>query len=357
MLRISAHNFIDKDDYFGTLIKKISLKNFKNICLCYISNPVVIKMLIEKFSNCNITVIDLGYICNKIKKAFPNVEVIANDFQNESDNKDEEPIVNILKSINNMFDLIIANSPYNIGNFIISEAIKHLTDNGIASVLMPLSYYNKKDELYRYIEDFELANPKLFQDAVITENLCICTLNKKEINKYSWMDLVLESVDQKYIEYYKWNIEHYKGLIMKRGDYKKPEDFDVYTDFWETCKCFSSLGGGGFGSNGGGYKWNVLYDNSKVNAGIGCIHFDTKLAKDNFCKWWYFGKKGERLASKVALGIHMGGSVGPNTRIAIPQIEWTLILDKYPNYEKDPDTYVLKEMGLKLDENGVIVKE
>ena len=221
--------------------------------------------------------------------------------------------------------------------------------------LQPLSQYKRKD-LYRYVDSFELADPKLFEDAVITENLCICTLKKNIADKYSWLDLVLASCDQKYIEYYKWNIEHNKGIVMTQMSYKKPEDLDVYTDFWETCKCFSSLGGGGFGSNGGGYKWNVLYDNSAVNAGIGCIHFSTKLAKDNFCKWWYFGKKGERLASKAALGIHMGGSVGPNTRIAIPQIDWEHISDnelwKAGNY----DDAVLSEMGLKWNENGVIVK-
>ena len=222
-------------------------------------------------------------------------------------------------------------------------------------VLMPLSKYKK--DLYRHVETFELADPKLFKDAVITENLCICTLRKKEINKYSWQDLVLKSVDQRYIEYYKWNIEHYKGLRMTQKVNMKPEDFDVYTDFWETCKCFSSLGGGGFGSNGGGYKWNVLYDNSAVNAGIGYIHFGTKLTKDNFCKWWYFGKKGERLASKTALGIHMGGSVGPNTRIAIPQIDWSNIhINQKDLWDKgDYDSAVLSEMGLKW-KDGVIVK-
>ena len=38
--------------------------------------------------------------------------------------------------------------------------------------LQPLSQYKKK-ELYEHVETFELADPKLFEDAVITENLCI----------------------------------------------------------------------------------------------------------------------------------------------------------------------------------------
>ena len=44
-------------------------------------------------------------------------------------------------------------------------------------VLQPLSQYKKK-ELYRHVETFDLADPSLFEDAVITENLSICLLNK-----------------------------------------------------------------------------------------------------------------------------------------------------------------------------------
>ena len=82
---------------------------------------------------------------------------------------------------------------------------------------MPLSQYKKKD-LYRYVDLLELADPSLFEDAVITENLCICTLKKNIVDKYSWTDLVLKSVDQKYIEYYKWNIKNNKGRIMKLSE-------------------------------------------------------------------------------------------------------------------------------------------
>ena len=69
-------------------------------------------------------------------------------------------------------------------------------------VLMPLSQYKKK-ELYRHVDLLELADPSLFEDAVITENLCICTLKKENLYKYSWIDMTLASYDQKYVEYYK----------------------------------------------------------------------------------------------------------------------------------------------------------
>lgn len=243
---------------------------------------------------------------------------------------------------------IVMNPPFSLGNEIVSTVKEYLTDDGKAVIIMPLNQYKGKD-LFKHIEQFELADPKVF-DAVITENLNISTVTKKKQNKFNWQELVLESCDQNFRKFYDWNITNTKNIIMKQMSYKNPEDFDVYLDFWETCKCFSSLGGGGFGSNGGGYKWNVLYDNSSVNAGIGHIHFNTKQSKDNFCKYWYNGKKGESLSSRMALGIHMGGSVGPNTAIAIPQIDWETI-DQHPLWNTDVDAAVLDTMGLKWDDN------
>ena len=53
----------------------------------------------------------------------------------------------------------------------------------------------------------------------------------------------------------------------------------------------------------------------------------------------------------------MGGSVGPNTRFAIPQIDWENIhINQKGLWDKGLyDEAVLSEMGLKM-ENGVIVK-
>ena len=50
---------------------------------------------------------------------------------------------------------------------------------------MPLSQYKKK-ELYRHVETFELADPKLFEDASISNNLCITICRNKFVDKYSW---------------------------------------------------------------------------------------------------------------------------------------------------------------------------
>ena len=219
---------------------------------------------------------------------------------------------------------------------------------------MPLSKYKKK-ELYRHVDSFELANPKLFEDAVVQENLSICTLKKDIADKYSWMGLVLKSVDQRYIEYYKWNIEHNKGLTMKCSNYKPVSYFDTKLDFLETSRCFTAASGGGFGSNGLGYRWNILHNYSSVNAHNGQIRMPSERARDNLAICWYNGKKGESFISKVILGVHLA-EASSEYYFAIPQIDWEHISDnplwKAGNY----DEAVLSEMGLKFDENGVIVK-
>lgn len=257
------------------------------------------------------------------------------------------------KSLDMQFSGMVINPPYAIGNKIIAEVVKHLSDDGKAVVIQPLSQY-KNQKLFENIESFELADPKLFEDAVITENLNISVVTKKKQNKFTWQELVLESCDQNFRKFYDWNIVNSRDIKMERKDYSNPQNFDVYKDFWETCKCFSSLGGGGFGSNGGGYQWNVLYNNSHMNAGVGMIRFNTKKEKDNFCKYWYKGGKGKELASRMALGIHMGGSVGPDTLLAIPQIDWETI-DQHPLWNTDVDAAVLDVMGLKWNEDKTII--
>ena len=222
--------------------------------------------------------------------------------------------------------------------------------------LMPLSQYKAKS-LFKHVESFELADPKLFEDAVITENLSICTLKKENADKYSWTDLVLKSVDQRYIEYYKWNIKNNKGLFMKQSNYKSVSYFDTKLDFLETSRCFAAAGGSGFGSNGLGYKWNILHDYSSVNAHNGQIRMPSEQARNNLAIFWYNGKKGESFISKVILGVH-SAMASSEYYFAIPQIDWENIhINQKELWDKgDYDNAVLSEMGLKFDENGVIIK-
>ena len=256
------------------------------------------------------------------------------------------------------FDKIIMNPPYNLGNKITEAALSVLEDNGECICLQPLSQYKKKD-LYRHVDMFELADPSLFEDAVITENLSICSLKKGNVDKYNWMDLVLKSVDQRYIEYYKWNVENYKGIFMKQSNYKPVSYFDTKLDFLETSRCFAAAGGSGFGSNGLGYKWNILHDYSSVNAHNGQIRMPSEQARNNLAIFWYNGKKGESFISKVILGVHLD-EASSEYYFAIPQIDWSNIhINQKELWDKgDYDNAVLSEMGLKWNiDKTVIVKD
>ena len=258
------------------------------------------------------------------------------------------------------FDLIIANPPYgSLGNPIISEAITHLIDNGAASVLMPLSCY-KKNELYRHVETFELANPKLFEDAEITGNLCICMLQKKEINKYSWQTLVLESVDSKYRLVYEYNILHFDEykLYPTQKVYITKDDLDVKTDFIDSSRVFSSSHGAipSFRKQSDCYKYNTQYNESCINKGILVIKFTSEKAKQNYCKFAYnyetLEERNTHLCGKLMKGLRIV-SAAQEYYFFIPQLDWGNIhINQKELWDKGLyDEAVLAEMHLKWNDD------
>lgn len=225
-------------------------------------------------------------------------------------------------------------------------------------VLMPAPQYRVKG-LYEYVGSIEGVDSKVFKGAVIGCNLSMAECYKNRANKYTYRGILLACSDKEYLEYYKWNIEHDRNIVIKRADnmlFTAPDSLSPDLDFIETARCCKG-GGSGFGSGGYGYKWNVTktdLNNGQITRAFS-IHFNTKLAKDNFAKWWYSGSKGKRLASKVVMGVPFSAISG-SASFVIPQIDWEHISDneiwKTGNY----DEAVLSEMGLKWNENGVIVK-
>ena len=218
-------------------------------------------------------------------------------------------------------------------------------------VLMPASQYRIKS-LYEYVGNIESVDSRAFKDISMGCNLSLAECYKNRTNKYTYRDILLACSDKEYFEYYKWNIEHDRNIVIKGADnilFTAPDSLSPDLDFIETSRC-GKESGGGFGSGGYGYKWNVTktdLNNGKIAFAFS-IHFNTKLAKDNFAKWWYSGKKGERLASKVVMGVPFS-SIAGNVSFVIPQIDWENIsnnpLWKAGNY----DDAVLNEMGLKME--------
>lgn len=255
-----------------------------------------------------------------------------------------------------MFDFIIINPPYAIGNKVIAEVVTHLKDNGKAVVIQPLSQY-KNQKLFEHIETFELADPKIFGNAVITENLNISVVTKEKQNKYNWQELVLESCNQDYRKFYEWNIAHNRGIAMLTISYKPLSYFNPITDFIETSRSFSESSGSGFGKNGLGFQWNVLNNYTKINAEVGLIRLHNQREVKNLSKFWYNGKKWQSLCSKLILGVHVVHA-SREYYFAIPQIDWETI-DQHPLWNTDVDAAVLDAMGLKwnIDKTVIVDKE
>lgn len=224
-------------------------------------------------------------------------------------------------------------------------------------VLMPASQYRMRG-LYEYVDSIESVDSMVFRGVRMGCNLSLAECYKNRANKYTYRDILLACSDKEYLEYYKWNIEHDRNIVIKRADnilFTAMDSLSLDLDFVSTTRCCKD-GGGGFCLGGYGYKWNVTktdLNNGRITHTF-IIHFNIKLAKDNFAKWWYNGRAGERLASKVVMGAPLS-SIAGNASFVIPQIDWENISDnklwKAGNY----DDAVLSEMGLKW-QDGVIVK-
>ena len=227
-------------------------------------------------------------------------------------------------------------------------------------VLMPASQYRIKS-LYEYVDSIEGVDSRVFKGAIIGCSLSLAECYKSRANKYTYRGILLACSDKEYLEYYKWNIEHDRNITINRADnilFTAPDRLSPDLDFIETTRCNKDRGGG-FGSGGYGYKWNVTktdLNNGRITFTFS-IHFNTKLAKDNFAKWWYYGRVGERLASKVVMGVPFS-SISGNASFVIPQIDWENIhINQKELWDKGLyDDAVLNEMGLEFNENGVIVK-
>lgn len=251
-----------------------------------------------------------------------------------------------------MVDCVIMNPPYSVGNKVTSTAIKSCSR---CICLMPLSCYKKKsDELWRYVESMDLADPKMFADAVITDNLCICALCGSAVDQFkSYDDMAMESYDPRFKVFYEYNNAH--KVYDWHSIYKKSYlDLNIDTDFVELDRLADARGGSGYGTGGCGYKWNVLKDGYQDcwASSIVCIHFETDRQKDNFAKWWYQGAKGTSFSSIVNLGLN---SRTPSS-LAIPQISWEAISETPLWKEGKYDEAVLDAMGLKWDGDRIVKK-
>lgn len=309
----------------------------------------------------------------ELKKAYPNKkfyyvetedlkDVYGVDTEDTIYIKEEEELAEIMSKFRK--PKLIINPPYSIGGKIVAKCME-VYPTAKYSILMPLAQYKtakiKNHKLYEYINTIDFVGGDGF-DAVITENNAIVTLTKKPDSTKTYLDYMLDSCDKRYKEFYSWNILNNKGLAMERRDSKSNTplpDISLETDFIETGRCCTIKGGAGFGTNGYGYKWNVLrkdVENEWLHC-MGVIHFKTKQEKDNFANYWYAHKKFEGIASNAWHYANVV-SVSSSYYYVIPQIDWDSIhINQKALWDQGLyDEAVLAEMGLKWD-GDTIVKE
>ena len=267
------------------------------------------------------------------------------------------------------FDKIIMNPPYcnGLGGKITFETISLLKDDGNCICLMPLSNYkNKSAELWRYVKTFELADPKLFVDAKITENLCICTLENKNVDKYrTYEELSLKSYDPRFKAFYEVNKPNGTFYDAGQSCANNKKIFD-WNDTWVySCRAAAD---GVHTEDAFDRRWNLAESRVEIDdiqkpgkdgngryslCVVKFVNGDTRKSCKNLSTWFYtYGKNG--LADKLLHGLRKkSGNIEP----AIPQIDWETISDTPLWKEGKYDEAVLLEMHLRWNDEKDCIEE
>lgn len=252
-----------------------------------------------------------------------------------------ERLQDMNNTMNDKFDLVIANPPYEIGNAVITETMKHCEE---AVVLMPASKYKK--DLFNFVFDCVDVDASLFDSCAIPGRLSICCLNKNSNVFKSYDAFLIETTKSNLKPLLQYNIDKrdifkYSAVNCNRESVNiSPEDTfllgcldtDLSTGRWA-------------------YEWNVLKNASIIdrdghtskNGILSCIFFtfNSSQEKENFTAWIY----GSVLMNMFfeAYSKEFGG--GTHWRLLFPRIDWSRTDVEYT------DEYVLEQMGLKWNEN------
>lgn len=219
--------------------------------------------------------------------------------------------------MNDKFDLVIANPPYEIGNQVIAETMKHCEE---AVVLMPASKY-KKDSLYKVVTSFEVLPwheyKECFGDADTHVHIATCK-NNNESEYASWTEFELNTYDQKWIRYYREN-------LRRKASWECSYRVDAYhpceSTFLLTIR--SCVDGVHKTKNCLDFHWNIeeICDYSKFPSSTGAqavfTTFKSHQEKHNISSWWYKSL----IASQLVRGINKQSL--SETYSFLPKVDWT----------------------------------
>ena len=281
-------------------------------------------------------------------------------------------IVRLEESMEDKFDLVIANPPYEIGNAVITETMKHCDE---AVVLMPIAKY-KKDNLYKMINPGcveSIHDCTLFDGAATFPEICNLKSNRNYFESYKDFEIKV-IYDKKLLKFWeqqtkrlknKTYIAHMCGVnknIQKNLDSRTCHTTGIYapavvlangvTDILNKDKSFRE--------DLPQYIWNFLKPDKKIYEVFGTdpnqtltqsvTIFKSELEKDNFVKWWYSAQLSGKyrlqgLSSILLRSLNRHTSVAFD--YAIPNVDWT---------KSWTDEEILKDYGYTDEEISEILK-
>jgi len=295
--------------------------------------------LIKEFTKKSIT--DITYCCTvKDKKLFDNIVYYIKNAFACYDLKFK--MVEELKDME--FDYIVANPPYSMGNSITKFVVENVAFKSYIN-LMPLSCY-KAQELYKNVTNLELADPKWFEDAAITDNLCICNLIKNITTK-NYIDLSLDTYQKEYREFYRLNslAYHYElsNFNYAGGKTKIDSSYNQNCIFCITARTITDGVHNSFADDAFDVKWNIyksvsfkdIHIYTQGGSAVGLIYFMTEQECANFTTFWYKNP----LMHKLIRGLNKRGGM---VNLALPRLDWSKDRD-YEHLTVEDLITILKE--------------
>ena len=345
----SAFHLLDKESTIPNIIfDKVENKDPKTILViddltCEIAREFLNAEVTLALSSYRVPDIVYNIVKARIEKYFSDVKKSIKVVQLKE-----------IYDMENKFDLIIANPPYNMGNTIISNCVDKAKE---CVVLMPFSKY-KANELYKHVLSLEIVDPKAFKDAVITTNLCVCKLIPNKIER-TFEELEIETFDQRYREFYELNQKmpnkityphatfFYDGADKNAYETAKNDLINWWKDHNKKfCLTWRAVLDGTHSCDGDAYDvlWNVKkqldMDNLPISQclkrnntmiTISLVDFKTEKECSNFTKFFYANGKDGLMNALVKGMKKVSGTIQP----AIPNIDWSIDRDyEHLTYEE-----------------------
>lgn len=235
-----------------------------------------------------------------------------------------------LNTLEQKFDLIIANPPFSIGNDVIRTCLPYCEE---AVVLMPGSDYRKKNLHWNVREIFSTSEgSKIFgSESASIVDVTIARLTNEKIKTDYDTQFVLYRYDPLVIKFVKENIKlplSYTKLCSG-GDRLDLRTISLEKTFVVSGRVLDD--GVHTKPTSSDYVFNYLKKiPEKPTYGCAIINFPSEICKNNFSKFWYKNP----IMNMLLTGAH-SSSVRTELNNLIPRIDWSVDRDyEHMSYEE-----------------------